>query len=366
MRSALGVMLASAVSVFVIVAVWFWTYSPRAVLAAPDTVSARLAERLPPAASAKSTRAPADEIEVTATIAARPSTVASSTVASSTVKPSAALPSPALAAATLQPKSACANADALGVSRVVEIDTTGGPGFGFEHFKQLDFLADKEVVLTFDDGPWPSNTPAVLKALADECTKGVFFPIGKHATYHPEILRQVAAAGHTVGAHTWSHANLNSKKMTEQQAKDEVEKGFSAVKLALGAAPSPFFRFPQLQHGPAAMAYLGSRNIATFSCDLDSFDFRAKDAAQIVNTVMTKLDKQGKGIILMHDFQKHTAEALPTLLGRLKAGGYKVVQMRAKAPLQTLAEYDEGLVKDMKLPTVSARALSNVVQTVSQ
>jgi peptidoglycan-N-acetylglucosamine deacetylase len=368
MRSALGVMLASAVSVVVIVAVWFWTYSPRAVLAAPDTIGARQAERLPAAAFAKSARTATDEVEVTATIPARASTVAPSAVASSAVKLSAAVPSPALAAALapLQPTSACANAGALGVSRVVEIDTTGGPGFGFEHFKQLDFLTDKEVVLTFDDGPWPGNTPAVLKALADECTKAVFFPIGKHATYHPEILRQVAAAGHAVGAHTWSHANLNSKKMTEQQAKDEVEKGFSAVKLALGAAPSPFFRFPQLQHGPAAMAYLGSRNIAMFSCDLDSFDFRAKDAAQIVNTVMTKLDKQGKGIILMHDFQKHTAEALPTLLGRLKAGGYKVVQMRAKAPLQTLAEYDEGLVKDMKLPTVSARALGNVVQTVSQ
>jgi hypothetical protein len=81
---------------------------------------------------------------------------------------------------------------------------------------------------------------------------------------------------------------------------------------------------------------------------------------------MTKLDKQGKGIILMHDFQKHTAEALPTLLSRLKAGGYKVVQMKAKAPLQTLAEYDEALVKDMKLPTGSTRALNNVVQTVSQ
>jgi peptidoglycan/xylan/chitin deacetylase (PgdA/CDA1 family) len=78
--------------------------------------------------------------------------------------------------------------DALGISRVVEIDTTGGAGFGFEHFKQLDFLNDKEVVLTFDDGPWPVNTPSVLKSLADECTKAVFFPIGKHATYHPEIL----------------------------------------------------------------------------------------------------------------------------------------------------------------------------------
>jgi peptidoglycan/xylan/chitin deacetylase (PgdA/CDA1 family) len=263
-------------------------------------------------------------------------------------------------------KAACANPDALGVSRVVEIDTTGGPGFGFAHFKQLDFLTDKEVVLTFDDGPWPVNTPMVLKALDDECTKATFFAIGKHATYHPEILKQVGAAGHTVGAHTWSHANLNSKKMTEQLAKDEIEKGFSAVRLALGANPSPFFRFPELQHGAAAMAYLGTRNVAIFSCDIDSFDFRAKNATQIINTVMTKLDKQGKGIILMHDFQKHTAEAMPLLLRRLKAGGYKVVQMKAKAPLQTLPEYDEMLVKDIKLPVASTRPVSSVVQTISQ
>ncbi len=340
MRSALGLMLASVVAAMVIAAIWFWTSSPRVELAAPNTISARPAERLAAATPAKPLPA-REDVEVTAAIPEKP-------------------------AAPAQPKSTCANPDALGVSRVVVVDTTDGPGFGFGHFKQLDFLTDKEVVLTFDDGPWPGNTPAVLKALADECTKAVFFPIGKHASYHPEILRQVAAAGHTVGAHTWSHANLNSKKMTEQLAKDEIEKGYSAVKLAIGAAPSPFFRFPELQHGPAAMAYLGSRNIAMFSCDLNSFDFRARNPEQIVNTVMTKLDKQGKGIILMHDFQKHTAEALPTLLRRLKAGGYKVVQMKARAPLQTLAEYDEGLVKDMKLPVASTRPVASVVQTVSE
>ena len=339
MRNAAGLMLASVVSAFVIAAVWFWTSSPRADNTAPQTVAAAPAERLP--ASSAKTLAARDDVEVTATI-------------------------PDKVVVPPQTKTVCANPDALGVSRVVEIDTTGGPGFGFEHFKQLDFLADKEVVLTFDDGPWPGNTPAVLKALADECTKAVFFSIGKHATYHPEILRQVAAAGHTVGTHTWSHANLNNKKMTEQQARDEIEKGFSAVKLALGAAPAPFFRFPELQHGPAAVAYLGSRNVAIFSCDVDSFDFRAKDAAQIINTVMTKMDKAGKGIILMHDFQKHTAEALPALLRRLKAGGYKVVQMKAKAPLQTLAEYDDAMVKDMKVPVTSTRPVSSVVQTVAQ
>jgi peptidoglycan/xylan/chitin deacetylase (PgdA/CDA1 family) len=336
MRSnATGLMLASVGSAVVIAAVWFWTASPHA---APQTVSAAQSERLPATASAKA----APDVEVTAAIPDKPPV------------------------APVSPKTVCANPDALGVSRVVEVDTTGGPGFGFEHFKQLDFLSDKEVVLTFDDGPWPGNTPAVLKALADECTKAVFFSIGKHATYHPEILRQVAAAGHAVGAHTWSHANLNTKKITEQQAKDEIEKGFSAVKMALGAAPSPFFRFPELQHGPAAVAYLQSRNIAMFSCDVDSFDFRAKDATQIINTVMTKIDKAGKGIILMHDFQKHTAEALPTLLRRLKAGGYKIVQMKAKAPLQTLAEYDEGMVKDMKVPVTSTRPVNSVVQTVSE
>ena len=272
--------------------------------------------------------------------------------------PPAAAPAPA--------KSNCANPDALGVGRVVEIDTTGGPGFGFEHFKQLDFLRDKEVVLTFDDGPWPVNTPGVLKALADECTKAIFFPIGKHATYYPDILKQVAAAGHSVGAHTWSHAALTNKKLTEPQRKDEIEKGFSAVKWALGAAPSPFFRFPALQHPPEMVTYLGTRNIAIFSCDLDSFDFKASKPEKIVDTVMTKVDKLGKGIILMHDFQKHTAEALPVLLRRLKAGGYKVVLMKAKAPAQTLAEYDEGIVKDVKLPTVSSRPLNSVVQTISE
>jgi peptidoglycan-N-acetylglucosamine deacetylase len=345
MRSALGLMLASVVASVVITAVWFWTVGPRAHVSAPQTVAAAPAKPLPPppAANPAKSTAPRDEIETTGSIAEK------------------------LAAAPLvQAKPACTNPDALGVARVVEIDTTGGPGFGFEHFKQLDFLTDKEIVLTFDDGPWPNNTPTVLKALADECTRAVFFPIGKHATFHPEILKQVAAAGHTIGAHTWSHANLNSKKMTEQLARDEIEKGYSAVRLALGAAPAPFFRFPELQHGPAAMTYLGSRNIAIFSCDLDSFDFRAKNAEQIVTTVMTKLDKQGKGIILMHDFQKHTAEAMPTLLRRLKAGGYKVVQMKARTTVQTLPEYDEALIKEIKLPVASTRPVGSVVQTVSQ
>jgi peptidoglycan/xylan/chitin deacetylase (PgdA/CDA1 family) len=278
-----------------------------------------------------------------------------------------AAPVPAPAAAPAPAKAPCANPNALGIARIVEIDTTGGPGFGFEHFKQLDFLRDHEVVLTFDDGPWLVNTPSVLKTLAEECTTGIFFPIGKHATYYPEILKQVAAAGHTIGSHTWSHATLTNKKLTEDQRKEEIEKGFSAVKWALGgASPAPFFRFPALQHPPEMVTYLGTRNIAMFSCDLDSFDFKARNAQQVIDVTMKKLDKLGKGIILLHDFHKHTAEALPELLHRLKAGGYKVVQMRAKTPVQTIAQYDEEILKDAKLPTVSSRPVSSVVQTISE
>ena len=264
-------------------------------------------------------------------------------------------------------KPPCANPNALGIGRIVEVDTTGGPGFGFEHFKQLDFLREKEVVLTFDDGPWPGNTPAVLKALAEECTTGIFFSIGKHATYYPEILKQVAAAGHTIGTHTWSHATLTNKKLTEDQRKEEIEKGISAVKWALGGtAPAPFFRFPALQHPPEMVTYLGTRNIAMFSCDLDSFDFKARNAQEVIDVTMKKLDKLGKGIILMHDFHKHTAEALPELLRKLKAGGYKVVQMKAKGRLESLPQYDEQLQKEAKLPTVSSRPVSSVVQTISE
>jgi peptidoglycan/xylan/chitin deacetylase (PgdA/CDA1 family) len=260
--------------------------------------------------------------------------------------------------------AACPNPNALGLSRTVEIDTTGGPGFGFEHFKQHDFLRNKEVLLTFDDGPWPVNTPAVLKALADHCIKATFFPVGKHATYYPEILKQVAEGGHTIGSHTWSHQNLGRKNMTKEQAVEEIEKGVSAVSISLGSAPAPFFRFPALQHPPELVTYLGERNIGMFSTDLDSFDFKARKPEQVVNTIMAKLKKFGKGIVLMHDFQHVTAEALPELLTQLKAEGYKVVHMKAKDPVKTIAQYDELVKKDQKLPTVSQRPTASVVRTV--
>src|SRR5450755_3029372 len=275
----------------------------------------------------------------------------------------AAAPAPAPAAAPVVAKATCDNPNALGVERVVQIDTTGGPGFGFEHFKAYDFLRDKEVVLTFDDGPWPGNTPAVLKALADNCTKALFFPIGKHAGWHPEILKQVAAAGHTIGSHTWSHKDLS--KLTPEEAKNEIEMGIAAVSISLGNTPvAPFFRFPALRHPPELVKYLGERNVAIFSTDMDSFDFKMRKPEQVIKSVMDKLAKHGKGIILMHDFQQATAHAAPQLLAQLKAGGYKVVQVTGKTPIEPKKEYVDMVLKEMGGGLDTARPMSSVIQTI--
>lgn len=279
-------------------------------------------------------------------------------------KPAAAAAATETSALPTRPKSTCSNPDALGVARTVEIDTKGGPGFGFEHYKAYDFLQEKEVVLTFDDGPQVRTTKAILDALDAQCTKAIFFSLGKMALGLPEIIRDVAHRGHTVGTHTWSHQDM--RKKSDQEAKDEIEKGVSGVRRAVGGPISPFFRYPYLRDSATTLAYLQSRNIAMFSTDVDSFDFKRQTADQLVKSTMARLDKKGKGVLLMHDIQPHTAAAMPALLAALKAGGYKVVHMKAKDELKTLAEYDAMIEKDVKgLPSAgSERPLSSVVRTV--
>ena len=272
---------------------------------------------------------------------------------------------PVFAAPAAAAPTRCPNENAIGIARTVEIDTTGGPGFGFEHYKAHDFLQQKEVVLTFDDGPQKFATESVLAALAEHCTKATFFSIGKMALGYPEIIRDVAKAGHTIGTHTWSHQPVRKLK-TVEEAKSEIERGISAVKRAVGGPIAPFFRFPTLVDSPETVAHLGMRNIAMFSTDIDSFDFKLQPPEQLVKGVMQKLEKSGKGIILMHDIHKNTAKALPLLLSELKAKGFKIVHIRAKAEVQTLAEYDAVIEKDAKgLPQVGAeRATSSVVKTI--
>jgi peptidoglycan/xylan/chitin deacetylase (PgdA/CDA1 family) len=282
-------------------------------------------------------------------------------------------PPPATASAASAPSQKgippCNNPDALGLSRVVEIDTTGGPAFGTEHFKQYDFLRDKEIVFTFDDGPWPDNSPMVLKALTDNCTKATFFEIGEHATWRPDLSKALAAAGMTIGSHTWSHKDLAKNPYAKdiEQAKQEIEMGVSAVHMAVDGPIAPFFRFPDLQQPADLLTYLGTRDIATFSTDIDSFDFKIHKPEDVIKSVMTKLQKNGKGIILMHDFQHATAEAMPELLHQLKLAGYKVVHMVPKAPVTTLSKYDDMVhAADKFSSSNNTRPENSVVKTISE
>jgi peptidoglycan/xylan/chitin deacetylase (PgdA/CDA1 family) len=205
----------------------------------------------------------------------------------------------------------CEKPDVMGVSRVVEIDTAGGREFGLQHLRGYDFLRDKEVVLTFDDGPRPVSTVAVVKALQDECLKATFFEVGQAASWHPEITEQVIDAGMTVGTHTWSHKDLarNPYAKDPEKAEWEIEMGNSAVySAASGGKVAPFFRFPDLQHSPRSLEYLAHRNIAVFSTDIDSRDFAMHKPEQVIDSVMSQLEKRGKGIVLLHDFHRNTAE----------------------------------------------------------
>jgi peptidoglycan/xylan/chitin deacetylase (PgdA/CDA1 family) len=265
----------------------------------------------------------------------------------------------------------CDKPDGLGLSRIVQIDTTSGPEFGLQHLKGYDFLRDKEVVLTFDDGPWPGSTEAVVKALADQCVKATFFEIGQHASWHPEITKQVITAGMTVGTHTWSHKDLARKPYAKDldKAEREIEMGNSAVHIA--AAPgkiAPFFRFPDLQTPPQLLSYLAERNIAIFSTDIDSRDFTMHKPEQVINSVMSQLQRRGKGIVLLHDFHRNTAAAMPELLRQLKAASYKVVHMVPKVELTTIAKYNEMFNHRDKLSSNNnnTRPEDNIVRTIGE
>ncbi len=250
-------------------------------------------------------------------------------------------PGPAAIVSTPSETNCPGNSHALGVSRTVEIDTTGAPLFGSTDAKQNDFLQPGEIVLTFDDSPWKGRTPKVLAALARHCTKATFFAIGKHSVWYPDELREIAAAGHTIGWHTWSHKNL--AKLTEEEGETEIELGLATERFVIGDAVVPFFRFPGLRRPEAMVTYLARRNVAIWSADIDSMDYRLRNSKKVIASVMSQITKRGKGIILMHDFQQSTADGIDILLDELQAHGFKVVAVRAKGRIKSLPAYDAML-----------------------
>jgi hypothetical protein len=119
-----------------------------------------------------------------------------------------------------------------------------------------------------------------------------------------------------------------------------------------------------LSQTPELTAYLAERNIGVFSIDLDSFDFKLRSPERVIASVMSKLDKRGKGIVLLHDFQRSTAAALPALLLELKAKGFKVVHLKAKDAVISLPQYEAAMVKPRAGQPVDGRPTTSVVRTI--
>jgi peptidoglycan/xylan/chitin deacetylase (PgdA/CDA1 family) len=229
----------------------------------------------------------------------------------------------------------CPRKGTLGTSRILAVDATTTPRVGLKNFPQTLPLGDHEVVLTFDDGPWPPTTPRVLAALAHECVHATFFLIGKPASEHPDLVRRIAAEGHTIGHHTWLHRSLMQIKPGETT--EEIDHGIAAVEMALhGVAtttPStPFFRFPGFETTPATLDLLQSRGIVVFGADFWASDWNPMKPKQELKRLIDRLKTARKGIILLHDPKGHTAAMLPDFLRYLRENDYRVVHLVPATP----------------------------------
>jgi len=214
-------------------------------------------------------------------------------------------------------------ADKLGTTRTIKLPRDGAL-YGTQQHAALP-LEQGEVVLTFDDGPEPAGTPAVLAALASQCVKATFFMIGDKLERSPELARRVVAEGHSAGLHSNTHAHLSA--FGAQQQLDDLRKNQAAYQAAFGAS-APAYRFPYLEETPTMLAALKAAKVTVMSIDLGINDWLPNDTTEVLMVRLAEnLTKTGRGIILMHDANGPTVKALPSLLRLLKDKGYKVVHL---------------------------------------
>jgi peptidoglycan-N-acetylglucosamine deacetylase len=223
--------------------------------------------------------------------------------------------------------------DAIGTSRTLVVDPRAHPRIGSMQYPETLPLEDKEVVLTFDDGPIPKNSNQVIQTLADNCVLATFFIIGQQAKENPEGVRKLIAAGHTVGTHSQRHP-LTFHRMSEAQSQQEVEQGIASTKAAMvdPNAIAPFFRIPGLMRAAPVEAYAESHGLQIWSTDFLADDWHHISSAKVYDLAMKRLEAMGKGILLLHDIQPRTVAALPKILHDMKARGYRIVHVVPATP----------------------------------
>jgi peptidoglycan/xylan/chitin deacetylase (PgdA/CDA1 family) len=241
----------------------------------------------------------------------------------------------ALVVTVLMPAAAAAQScpgrpDALGTERVLVVDAASTPRVGRKQFPTTLPLGRKELVLTFDDGPWPTTTPAVLNALKAECVRATFFLLGRNVKAYPAIARRELAEGHTIGHHTFNHPLLNH--MTPDAAMAEIDKGMRTDAKALYGAgtahpATPFFRFPGFASTPALIERLEAKGVVVFGADVWASDWLPQTPEEELKLLLGRIEKVDHGIVLLHDTKAQTAHMLPALLRALKARGYRIVHV---------------------------------------
>jgi peptidoglycan/xylan/chitin deacetylase (PgdA/CDA1 family) len=224
------------------------------------------------------------------------------------------------------------NPQALGTERVMAVDARTTPRVGRKHFPATLALGAKELVLTFDDGPWPATTPNVLDALKHECVRATFFVVGRHTEEHPQIVRRALAEGHTVGHHTYAHPLLD--RMPLDRAEAEISRGITADEFALYGRHrtnpiTPFFRFPGFASSQALLDRLSDRGIVVFGADVWASDWLPMSPDEELKLILARIEKIDHGIVLFHDTKAQTARMLPAFLRELKRRGYRIVHVVA-------------------------------------
>jgi peptidoglycan/xylan/chitin deacetylase (PgdA/CDA1 family) len=220
------------------------------------------------------------------------------------------------------------NPNAIGTSRTIAVDPTEHPLVGVLQYKESLPLQDKEVVLTFDDGPLPPYTSRILDVLASECVKATFFMVGRMAHSFPALVKRVHAEGHTIANHSQNHP-FTFHKMSVPAATKEIEDGFTSIRNALGDqnGVADFFRIPGLLRQESTERYLAAKGVMTWSVDFVADDWTRISDKEVVRRALNRIEARGKGILLLHDIQPATALGLHTLLRELKARGYKIVHV---------------------------------------
>ncbi len=250
------------------------------------------------------------------------------------------------AATTVHAPAAVCATDPLApaVTTRIIIDTTGGPTIGTMQYKNGGGLKAKEIALTFDDGPNPKTTPRILDILDQHCIKATFFMVGIYAKARPDLVREVAARGHFIGTHSYTHPN-NLRHLSLMAAKSEINKGFAAARAAFVNAPqadrsmlAPFFRFPGLNDRKSLITWLGAQNIATVSCSFGADDWKRISSNEVYRRGLREIEAQGRGILILHDTKPHTADMLSRLIVTLEKRGYHFVQLAPKSSAHNLAD----------------------------